>query len=588
MNNIFFSIKTKQYNNQIKILVTGGNGNIAKIIKNNLSINPNYKITTLGRSDLNILNYEDIKKYLNDEKNKFDILVHTAILGGRRGKEENNDTTHINLIMFENIIKFAHMFKMIINLDSAAIYDRSTDIYYRGENELNTIPYDYYGFSKYLIYHRSLAYKNVFNFRLFNIFYSEEENDRFIKLCFEAKYNYDNDNDNKKQITIFEDKYFDFVYELDFIKIVDYYWSNINNQESLIKTINICYEKKYKLSDIAKLILSDNTNNTDNTDNTDKIIITNDSSSNNYCGDASLLYSLGIKFDGLEKSLEIYELKYYVEKINKLKNMYAPSNFDIDEKILNFITKISNHKSYQDFYSQLIKNDSLETIFNENNIDHKNIKFIIFTLPKTGTQTLKQSLLINQELVLQFHSIIELLYIDFRFINYTVYDIIKFIESNTTHDKIYIISSYRNPFERYISFYFHKQKFDQLINLSDFITKSDFIETDILDNFNYFFIKQMNQFGIKLFEHNYDKKNGICLIEYSNKINWLFTCLNDINIFITNLHLIINDIQPLVIVIDNVNNSENYLRAKNNMTFELNLKNEIYEEEKEYINFFQI
>jgi len=303
MNNNLFNIKIKQSNNQIKILVTGGNGNIAKIIKNNLSINANYKITTLGRSDLNILNYEDIKKYLNDEKNKFDILVHTAILGGRRGKEENNDTTHINLIMFENIIKFAHMFKMIINLDSAAIYDRSTDIYYRKENELFTIPYDYYGFSKYLIYQRSLAYTNVYNFRLFNIFYSEEENDRFIKLCFEAKY----DKSRDKQITIFEDKYFDFFHELDFVKIIDYYWSNVNNQENLIKTINICYEKKYKLSEIAKLILSDKT---DNINNTDKIIITNYSSSNNYCGDASLIYSLGIKFDGLEKSLKLYEGKF--------------------------------------------------------------------------------------------------------------------------------------------------------------------------------------------------------------------------------------------------------------------------------------
>ena len=95
----------------MKILITGGNGNIAKMIKNNLS--SNYEIVNLSRNELNILNYEDIKNYL--DKNKFDILVHTAILGGRRLKEENGDVTHYNLLMFENLLKFSDQFKMIIN-----------------------------------------------------------------------------------------------------------------------------------------------------------------------------------------------------------------------------------------------------------------------------------------------------------------------------------------------------------------------------------------------------------------------------------------------------------------------------------------
>jgi dTDP-4-dehydrorhamnose reductase len=42
----------------MKILITGGNGNIAKIIKNKLVYL--YDITNLGRTELNILSYEDI------------------------------------------------------------------------------------------------------------------------------------------------------------------------------------------------------------------------------------------------------------------------------------------------------------------------------------------------------------------------------------------------------------------------------------------------------------------------------------------------------------------------------------------------
>jgi GDP-L-fucose synthase len=232
----------------MKILITGGNGNIAKMIKNELSSNE-YIITCLSRSQLDVLNESEINNYLNN--NEFDILVHTAIIGGRRTKEENGDVTHKNLLMFENIIKFADKFKMILNFDSAAIYDRNTDILNRKEEDIYTIPTDYYGFSKYLIYQRSLQYNNVYNLRIFNIFHSSEEPNRFIKSCFDAK-------KNNGCVTIFEDKFFDFVYEDDFIKIVKFYFDNVDSQENLEKTINICYEEKYKLSDIAKIIMQTN------------------------------------------------------------------------------------------------------------------------------------------------------------------------------------------------------------------------------------------------------------------------------------------------------------------------------------------
>jgi len=272
-----------------KILITGGNGNIAKMIKNNLS--SQFSITNLGRNELNILNLNEIETYLNN--NQYDILVHTAILGGRRIKEENGEITHINILMLENLLYFADRFKMIINFDSGAIYDRKTDIYNRTENQLLTIPNDYYGFSKYVIYKRSLLHTNMFNFRIFNIFHVNEEKDRFVKSCFIS-------NKNNTVINIFEDKYFDFVYEEDFIKIIKYYFDNLNTQDKLAKTINISYSKKYKLSDIASIIIQNKEN-----------IIIGKPVSNNYCGDSTILDSLSLNLYGLERSLEIYK-----EKVN--------------------------------------------------------------------------------------------------------------------------------------------------------------------------------------------------------------------------------------------------------------------------------
>ena len=42
----------------MKILITGGNGNIAKIITKNLS--KLYDITSLNRNELNILKYDEL------------------------------------------------------------------------------------------------------------------------------------------------------------------------------------------------------------------------------------------------------------------------------------------------------------------------------------------------------------------------------------------------------------------------------------------------------------------------------------------------------------------------------------------------
>ena len=272
----------------MKILITGGNGNIAKIIAKHLS--SEYDITLITRNDFDLLDELSISNYLMDKE--FDVLIHTAIKGGRRTKEETGQVVYENLIMFENLMKYNHKFKLIINFDSGAIYDRSTDIYSRKEEELNTIPKDYYGFSKYIIYKRSLLYKNVINFRIFNIFHVNEEPDRFIKACYLAKKNGTN-------VTICQDKYFDFMYEDDFIKIIKYYINNYS--KNLPKTFNLSYTKKYTLLDIAKMILGDN-------DYLFEIENTLIEKTNNYCGDGTILNNMNIGLDGLEQSLKKYEL----------------------------------------------------------------------------------------------------------------------------------------------------------------------------------------------------------------------------------------------------------------------------------------
>ena len=273
---------------KIKILITGGNSNIAKIIKTNLS--SDFQITTICRSDFDLLDFKSLQHYLSF--NSFDVLIHTAINGGRRTKAENGDVIYNNLLMFENLIKFADHFRLIINFDSGAIYDRSTNIFCRKEEDLISVPSDYYGFSKYLIYNRTLSYSNIVNFRIFNIFHINEEPDRFIKACFLA-------NRNGGNVAIHQDKYFDFMSEADFIKIVKYYLTNLNDLHALPKTFNLSYKNKYTLSDIALLILQDATK----IDILTELNIDN----GNYCGNSDKLDTLMLDLDGLEISLCKYD-----------------------------------------------------------------------------------------------------------------------------------------------------------------------------------------------------------------------------------------------------------------------------------------
>lgn len=267
--------------NKYKILITGGNGNIATILKKNLD--SNYIIISPNRQELDLENYDMVNEYMSDKT--FDICFHTAIVGGRRTKEESYDVYYKNMIMFENLIKFSNKFKIIFNMDSGAIYDRKTDIFNRKENELYTIPIDYYGFSKYSIYQRSLNYSNIYNFRIFNIFHPNEEPDRFIKLAL-----------TKEEITIGEDKFFDFFYYKDFVKLVEYYISNINNTHLLERTINICYKQKYRLSEVAKMVNPDI-----------NLIVLKKNSNNNYTGSSDLIYDLDVDFLEMEESIKDYK-----------------------------------------------------------------------------------------------------------------------------------------------------------------------------------------------------------------------------------------------------------------------------------------
>jgi nucleoside-diphosphate-sugar epimerase len=274
----------------MNILLTGGNGFIAMEIFN--SLKDEFTFIKKSRNEMNLLDIDAIDRVFSE--NHIDIVIHTAIVGGRRTQKEDFDVVYYNLLSYENLMNICKKYntvKLFVNIGTCASFSRQRNIENEKEENLETyIPKDYYGFSKFLIekdmLYRKLPFKCI-NLRVFNIFCENELDDRFIKgSILKALRNDD--------IHIFNDIYFDFFSSFDFIKIIR---KVITNYDSFIYTdYNITYTEKYKLSSIGNYIIK-------KLNSSSKLII-DDESTSNISGNNERLDSLNIELAGLFISID--------------------------------------------------------------------------------------------------------------------------------------------------------------------------------------------------------------------------------------------------------------------------------------------
>jgi dTDP-4-dehydrorhamnose reductase len=214
----------------MRILITGGNGYIAKSIYSFL--HTKYDITTIGRKDFDLTNWSQTNEWFTNKS--FDLIIHTAISGGHRLDEDPDAVIRENLLMYRNLLSQQDKFIKFINLGSGA--------------ELNN-PTSPYGISKQIIADSISTKPNFLNIRIFAIFNENELSTRYIKSNIQRYINHED-------IVIHGDKQMDFFYMTDFITLIDYF---ISKEEWLYNEIDCTYMEKYKLTDIAKII-----NNLDN------------------------------------------------------------------------------------------------------------------------------------------------------------------------------------------------------------------------------------------------------------------------------------------------------------------------------------
>jgi nucleoside-diphosphate-sugar epimerase len=209
----------------MKILVTGSNGYIATSIYN--AFKGSFNITTINRDSFDLCDREVTTNFLKDKF--YDVVIHTATVGGSRLLTESSAVLENNLKMFFNLYDNRDKFNKFISFGSGAeVNGKDTP----------------YGMSKRVINQFIQNTNNFFNLRIYGVFDENEIDTRFIKSNI---YRYI----KRANLVIHEDKEMDFIYMRDLLEIIQYFILNNNIKQ---KSVDCVYKEKYKLSNIANII----------------------------------------------------------------------------------------------------------------------------------------------------------------------------------------------------------------------------------------------------------------------------------------------------------------------------------------------
>jgi nucleoside-diphosphate-sugar epimerase len=208
----------------MKILITGGSGYVASSLYQ--ALKQNHDIISTNRLTLDLTNRQKVDAFFTGLY--FDVVIHCAIQGGSRLKKDDDISAYNNITMFHNLLENKNHYGKLINIGSGAeIYASNTP----------------YGYSKKVINSIVQEIQDFYTLRVFNVFDENEPITRFIKSSIQKSL-------KNEFIEIHQNKYMDFFYMKDFIKIVKHYLLN----DDLEKEINCVYETKNTLFDVAFII----------------------------------------------------------------------------------------------------------------------------------------------------------------------------------------------------------------------------------------------------------------------------------------------------------------------------------------------
>jgi len=201
----------------MKVCVLGASGFIGR----NLCRDKNWVGVT--RNELDLTDRCAVENYFR--ANRYDVVVHCAVVGGSRLMPDDVSVTHKNILMFENVVR-VFKGKLLYFSSGAAL---------RGG--LGGPPTDPYGLSKWIIDRRIETITNAHTLRIWGCYGLGELPTRFSAVC-----------KRDGHVIIDKDRYFDFI-DVDVVKkIVEGYV----NGENYVKEFNLAPPEKLLLSQWAE------------------------------------------------------------------------------------------------------------------------------------------------------------------------------------------------------------------------------------------------------------------------------------------------------------------------------------------------
>lgn len=209
----------------MNILITGGKGYVAKSLHKGMC--KDFNVVSVTRSDFDMTDYQSLKTYLLNGV-RFDVIIHTAIVGGSRLRTDPFSVVDSNLQMYYNLLQNKHLYGKLISFGSGAeIHNKNSP----------------YGLSKSIISESIKLNSGCYNLRIYAVFDENELETRFIKSNIKRYI-------KKEPMIIHSGKKMDFFYMKDLIKLVSHYVEEKNPP----KEIDCKYNDTYRLQEIANII----------------------------------------------------------------------------------------------------------------------------------------------------------------------------------------------------------------------------------------------------------------------------------------------------------------------------------------------
>ena len=209
----------------MNILITGGNGYIARTL--NKALSRDHNTTVITRQDFDLTAFNAMNNFFQGKY--FDVVLHCAVQGGSRLKVDTYADMDVNLTSYYNLLQHKLHYGKFIYFGSGA--------------EIHS-PESPYGLSKRIIAKSVSEIPDFYNIRIYAVFDENELSTRFIKSSIT---NYL----AGRSIEVYENKRMDFFYMKDLVTVVEYF---INQSKCTTKLVHCTYQKSHNLYEIAQMI----------------------------------------------------------------------------------------------------------------------------------------------------------------------------------------------------------------------------------------------------------------------------------------------------------------------------------------------